>query len=239
MEITFTKLDWDSDFFDFNVGRIYGEIQSEQDIKNIEGIIGDNNAKLTYYSSLEELPPFAFESDKFELTLVDRKTSYFKAINKNLSIHNSIKSLDSSTPFTDKLIELALQSGIYSRFNVDKKIGKEKYEELYSTWITKSLNRSFAKEVLVLLEDNELKGFVTLGEKNKRGDIGILAVDYRFRGNGYGRILMESAEKWFADKGYEVMQVVTQGDNVPACKLYERCGYNVETVEFFYHIWKK
>ena len=163
-----------------------------------------------------------------------------KDINTGLSFHNSIKSIDSSlsTTLQEKLIEQAVQSGIYSRFNVDKKIGKEKYEEMYTLWMLNSLNHTIAKEVLVLLEQNDLKGFITLGEKNKRADIGLIAVDHHFRGNGIGRILMESAEKWFSDKGYKTIQVVTQGDNYPACRLYERCGYEVETVEFFYHIWK-
>ncbi|KXK06029.1 MAG: GNAT family N-acetyltransferase [Ignavibacteriaceae bacterium] len=187
------------------------------------------------------MPSFAFGSKKFDLILVDKKTTYVKDINSASIFHNSIHSVNSSvsTPFKDKLIELAIQSGIYSRFNVDKKIGKEKYEEMYSLWMINSLNHKIAKEVLVLLEKTDLKGFVTLGEKNNRADIGIIAVDYLFRGNGYGRILMESAEKWFSDKGYKSIQVVTQGDNYPACRLYERCGYKVETVEFFYHIWKK
>jgi ribosomal protein S18 acetylase RimI-like enzyme len=54
-----------------------------------------------------------------------------------------------------------------------------------------------------------------------------------------GKTLMTSAEKWSSDLGYELIQVVTQGDNYPACRLYESCGYEVDAVEFFYHIWKK
>ncbi len=50
---------------------------------------------------------------------------------------------------------------------------------------------------------------------------------------------MTSAEKWFSNSGYKSIQVVTQGDNIPACKLYESCGYTIESVELFYHIWKK
>lgn len=113
------------------------------------------------------MPSFAFGSKKFDLILVDKKTTYVKDINSASIFHNSIHSVNSSvsTPFKDKLIELAIQSGIYSRFNVDKKIGKEKYEEMYSLWMINSLNHKIAKEVLVLLEKTDLKGFVTLGEK--------------------------------------------------------------------------
>ena len=102
-----------------------------------------------------------------------------------------------------------------------------------------SINRKIAKEVLAFTENNALAGFVTLGEKNNKADIGIIAVDHSFRGKGIGKTLMTSAEKWFSNLGYSSMQVVTQGDNYPACRLYESCGYLVEAVEFFYHIWKK
>lgn len=32
---------------------------------------------------------------------------------------------------------------------------------------------------------------------------------------------------------------VRQGDNIPACSLYESLGYKVDSMEYFYHIWRK
>ena len=139
----------------------------------------------------------------------------------------------------DKLIDLSIQSGIYSRFNIDKKIGKEKFQQLYTLWMVNSINLKIAKDVLVYTEMKDLAGFVTLGEKNNQADIGIISVDSTFRKKGIGKILMTSAEKKFSNLGYDSIQVVTQGDNIPACKLYESCGYQVDSLEFFYHIWKK
>ena len=110
---------------------------------------------------------------------------------------------------------------------------------MYTLWMINSINRKIAKEVLVFTEGNDIAGFVTLGEKNNRADIGIIAVDLNFRGKGIGKTLMYSAEKWFSNLGYQSIQVVTQGDNSPACRLYESCGYKVDTVSYFYHIWKK
>jgi dTDP-4-amino-4,6-dideoxy-D-galactose acyltransferase len=238
MKQTLIKLDWDSDFFNFSVGRIEGLIEKEQDIRNIEFLIEENNTELSYYSTSNELPSYVFESKKFDIVLVDKKTTYTKSINSDLVIHNSISSIEQNTS-KDKLINLSIQSGIYSRFNIDKRIGKEKFEKMYALWMINSINRKIAKEVLVFTENNNLAGFVSLGEKNNRADIGIIAVDHDFRGKGIGKILMSSAEKWFSNLGYNSIQVVTQGDNTPACRLYESCGYKVDTVEFFYHIWKK
>lgn len=239
MKLELNKLNWDSDFFNFNVGRISGIVQNEVDIRDIEFLMNEHDVKLAYYSSLNEVSLFTNPNKVFDVQLVDKKVTYVKDIDAELSFHPSIVSIDSNTSFGNKLNTLAIQSGVYSRFNVDKRIGKEKFEEMYSLWMINSMNHKIAKEVLVLIEDEELKGFVTLGEKNNRADIGIIAVDHFFRGKGIGKTLMTSAEKWFSDKGYKSIQVVTQGDNYPACKLYESCGYKIDTIEFFYHIWKK
>jgi dTDP-4-amino-4,6-dideoxy-D-galactose acyltransferase len=77
----------------------------------------------------------------------------------------------------------------------------------------------------------------TLGDKNERGDIGLLAVAADKRGQGLGIQIVNGALQEFKAKGYELAQVVTQQDNIPACRLYERCGFTVEKVENFYHFW--
>jgi len=239
MKVTLSKIDWDSAFFNFRVGRIEGAINTEKDLRNIESLMEENNIELSYYSTLNQLSSCLSESNKLDIHLVDKKVTYTKSINSELITHKSIAVIDQKTPHKNKLIHLAIQSGVYSRFNIDKRIGKEKFKELYGIWIKKSLDRKISKEVLGFKENNELAGFVTLGEKNKRGDIGLIAVDYDFRGKGIGKTLMKSAEKWFSNLGYSLIQVVTQKDNIPACRLYESCGYDIESTEFFYHFWKK
>ena len=125
MEQKLCKLDWDSDFFNFNVSRIEGLIQKGQDIRNIEFLMKENNIKLSYYSTSKELPSYIFETEKFDIVLVDKKTTYCKEINPDLRIHKSITSINKNTSRKGKLIDLAIQSGVYSRFNVDKRISKE------------------------------------------------------------------------------------------------------------------
>jgi dTDP-4-amino-4,6-dideoxy-D-galactose acyltransferase len=232
------KLDWDSNFFNFNVGKIEGSITNFIDLQTIEGLFKKTKTRLAYYLTPKETPPFVYESDELDFYLVDKKTTYTKSIDLKLKIEKGIETIGNNTNF-EKLKKLAIQSGIYSRFKTDKKINKQKFEELYRLWIENSINKKIAKEVLLYKYDDEIAGLVTLGEKDNRADIGIIAVDSLFRGKGVGRSLMNSAEKWFSINGYKTIQVVTQKDNIAACKLYESCGYSVESVYFYYHIWKK
>ena len=235
MKQQFLKLDWDSDFLNFNVCRINGFLENIEDLKAVDSIMDEKRFKLAYYSSVKELNFGNIES--LEIKLVDKKTTFVKKINNSLTSHPLISLYESDFP-SKKLLNLAVQSGIYSRFNVDAKIGKEKFEELYKLWIIKSVKKEIAKDVIVYRHDNDIAGYLTLGEKNNRADLGMGAVDLNYRGMGIGRILFENAEKLAYDYGYKVIQIVTQGDNIPACKLYEKLGYSVESMEYFYHIWK-
>ena len=175
-------------------------------------MIRNNNTTLSYYPSSEELPDLVLQSKGLDFIPVDRKTTYIKEVNSKLKINTHISTCETYTN-EPKLEELAIQSGIYSRFNIDQRIENNKFEDLYRLWMRNSLNRKIAKEVLLYKINQKVAGFANLGEKNKRGDIGIIAVDDTFRGKGIGKSLMESAEKWFSNHEYKLLQVITQGDN--------------------------
>ena len=85
--------------------------------------------------------------------------------------------------------------------------------------------------------ENQEAGLLTLGEKNGRADIGLLAVDAAVRGQRIGQQLVAAAHVQALAWGYTTLQVVTQGDNFPACRFYEKCGFTPESVEHIYHLW--
>ena len=142
----------------------------------------------------------------------------------------------SSMPESD-FKELAVQSGVFSRFSVDPDFPGEKFIALYTLWIRKSIHKEIADEVLVIREGEKAAGMVTLDHKDGKGDIGLLSVSQECRGKKYGEMLVRGAQCWFMDHSCRFGQVVTQGDNTAACALYQKCGYSVGKVEFFYHFW--
>ena len=238
MKCTFEILDWDSKFFNIKICRINGTIANSIELSDILKELKESEIDLVYYSSPIPLQDFQQLSLPYKIDLVDKKITYLKKITDNPGVKDSVTEFVGEYP-DDKLIQLAIESGIYSRFNVDKKFGRSNYEAMYKAWIVNSVNKQIAKEVLVYLDNQEIVGFVTLGEKKSRADIGIIAVDANARGRGIGKSLMFSAENWFLKNDYQLMQVVTQGDNLAACKLYESCGYGIEQSDYFYHMWKE
>ena len=60
---------------------------------------------------------------------------------------------------------------------------------------------------------------------NKFAYVEELAIDTEFRGKGVGRALMTRAIEWVKEQHFPGITLETQDNNVPACKLYEKCGF--------------
>lgn len=56
-----------------------------------------------------------------------------------------------------------------------------------------------------------------------------VAVDAEAAGHGIGRMVVDAATHRLADRGENAIKVVAGSDNVAALRLYERCGYRVQT----------
>jgi dTDP-4-amino-4,6-dideoxy-D-galactose acyltransferase len=99
--------------------------------------------------------------------------------------------------------------------------------------------RELCDMVLVVQEEGSKipLGMVTISIEGDVGQIGLIAVSERQRGRGLGRQLLEAADRWMLSQGAKTAQVVTQLQNVAACRLYENGGYQIEKIEYLYHFW--
>jgi streptothricin acetyltransferase len=52
-----------------------------------------------------------------------------------------------------------------------------------------------------------------------------LVVNPEYRGMGVGRRLLERGIQWARENGFPGVMLETQDDNVPACMLYQSCGF--------------
>lgn len=234
----FEVLEWDTNFFGIPTARICPPVMLPEELESTLDTLRKNGIQLVYWSSDAPMDEAIVRS--WGGCLVDRKTTYLIFL-KDVEPYLSAAP-PNVVPYEPRMdagpfMTLAIQSGHHSRFAVDPRFPKEKFEQLYKHWMSRSLKKEMAMEVLAVLEDEAVVGMVTLRETEKRGDIGLIAVHSEYRGRGYGIRLVRAAQRWFFDHGYAYAQVVTQADNVPACRLYEKCGYSIEKKKFFYHFW--
>lgn len=231
-------LDWDSALFGIPVALVHQPHLTAEELTRVIAGLKRQQIRLVYWPTDREIEPALVQP--LGGLLVSRKVTF--VIDFRLANCGAIPPAASVESFTDAmsaadLENLAVQSSAYSRFSLDPHFPGEKTVSLYQTWIRRSIRKEIAFEVLVIRDAGRIAAMITLGDKNGRGDIGLLAVDAQYRGRKYGETMVRAAQRSFIARGYKLGQVATQGENIAACRLYTKCGYAMEKVEYYYHFW--
>jgi len=136
----------------------------------------------------------------------------------------------------ERLRAIARRNHADTRFYADPNFPRELCDELYDTWIRRSCE-GWADAVLVAEAERSPAGYVSLHERGDAGSIGLIGVDAAARGRGVGEALVRGALDWCAQRGLERCTVVTQGRNVPAQRLFQKCGFRTSSVDLWFHKW--
>lgn len=237
---TYKHLEWDSDFFGYRISSFYPESITPAGLAGIIQKLRDDNIKLVYcfVNPADKISGDSFSS--LAISTVDEKTTFTKVTEGAMDYKRppEIVSYDKSY-VSEKLKDLTLQSGVFSRFKIDPGFTDNEYEKLYLAWIEKSVKRELADEILVYQENEEINGFITLkADVNAgRGSLGLLAVDEKMRGKSIGKQMLDAAEEYFLSSGINIIDVVTQKKNRVACSFYEKSGYKIKEITNIYHLW--
>lgn len=230
-------LPWDSDFLGYAVARLNTAHLTPVEVEVAVEAARQAEIKLLYGIADPAMATLNVTLQQQGAWLADRKTTFAMAAQMP-DEQAPVSCIQPVTAYTPQLELLAWQSGEYSRFRLDPRFDAAVFQQLYSQWLRNSLAGIIAQQVLVWrnAELQEL-GLLTLGEKNQRADIGLLAVDATARGQRIGQHLINAARTWAVNQGYAELQVVTQGDNDPACAFYAKCGFVPVHTEYIYHLW--
>ena len=135
------------------------------------------------------------------------------------------------------LAAIARVSHDATRFHVDEHFDRDRVADLYACWVERSIAGELAEAVWVVEVDNRPGGYVTLQALPGTTQIGLIAVDARYRGRGLGGQLIAASRRWSARQGRPLLTVVTQGRAAAAVRFYEREGFRTQSVHFWYHRW--
>jgi len=223
-----SKLEWDSNFFDLNVGKILLK-NSKKNSKFILKIIKQSGFDLVYLFSKSPL------SRNLENLFFNETKFTFKK--KILLSYNTNIALPFEGKLNQELINLALDAGSFSRFKLDNSISRF-YNDLYTKWIENSITKKIADEVLTIQKCDKIAGFLTIKKVDKKSaTIGLIAVRKEFRRSGIGTELIHSAENWVLEQNLDYLFVSTQKQNLKACQFYQKMGFILEHKEYIFHIW--
>lgn len=221
------KLEWDSEFFEIQVGELsYGkEVNSDL-----------NNFDLLYVKNSND---FELKIEGFEPLFDEVKVIYQKELTAITAHQENIIAFENSKHDIDEIYELAYESGKYSRFNLDKNFKSNKFREMYNRWVDNSIKKTIADELLVLHDEGHLMGFITYNSYIDTATIGLIAVNPNFQRRGIGNKLLSHVEEKLFNKGIKKLLIPTQEVNKLACNFYEKQGYKIYELLHIKHYWKK
>lgn len=219
------RLDWDSDFFNIEIG----EIVNGDDLTN------DNyaNFDLLYVKTKEEI-----SLPGFKLNYKENKVVFEKKIDALTDDSAEIKQLSKSKYDINEIYDLAYVSGKYSRFKKDNLFGELNFKKLYKKWIDNSITKQFADDILLYFLKDKIVGFVTYKKNADFAQIGLIAVDSEHQGKGIGKQLIQKVENCLFREGIKKLRIPTQLENKEACSFYKKIGYEIIETTPIKHYWK-
>jgi len=219
------NLPWDSQLFGYRVGKV----EVSQLGFDLLGFLEQALVfRLVYVIS--EKPILSLPENTI---LVDTKVTFEKAIYE-------IDSLEGIEFFegelSEKLISLAFQSGNFSRFKTDERLSNKEFEKLYLKWLERDLKTG---KIIVHKIADEIVGMITLSFHDSFSSIGLLAVDFNYRGKGIGDKLLKMAESISGSLGLKKISVQTQLKNSGAMRFYKQIGFEKTEEKFIYHYYNQ
>lgn len=231
---------WDSKQFGFSVARIrLKQYNNKELIKSIE-ILKKQKYRLAYLSIPIEKDSIAKSAQACGGIKIDERVTFQKEINTSDTVELDSKLL--ILPFlnhksTKELRELVLESGQFSRFNLDSNFSSHQYRNLYVKWLENSLNGIIASEVFICKINKKIVGFISVLVDGSDATIGLLSVHKDYRKRHIATELLHFAEQYARKSSCKRLVVVTQKRNEVACKFYQKNNFIISNVENIYHFW--
>lgn len=226
--------DWDSNFFDLKIGKCCLDIkETEEVIYNF-----DHSSYDLIYLFFSCLFPkemlYLFSEHQI---YVDERVNYEKVL-KRIQISNSFSFEALESKHNKLLLDITYQIGEYSRFKHDIRLNS-KFRELYSLWLRNSLDKKIADDVYGLIVNKKVVGYVSMKKTEDIAKVGLIGVDEKYRGLGYGKMLLNYAENRLFEEDIKYLFIPTQLENKISNSFYKKMNYEVSSYETIVHLWRK
>ena len=234
---------WDSEFFGFPVGKVLATTLSEAAVSALPGWAKENRIRCLYFLCDSEAESSFIAARALGFDLVDIRLTFrcdLAISETEIGGGHSGLHVDFFETFDPAVLEpmsrdAFSQSRFYSDFHFDRK----RAGDLYTTWLAQDCQRGEpGAGVVVAKIDGKIAGYVTLRSLSREcAAIGLVCVGEEFRGKGVGDGMLAFLRKRLLATGAREIEVVTQGKNSAARKLYERHRYRLAKTQVWHHLW--
>jgi len=138
----------------------------------------------------------------------------------------------------EQVLAIARTAYVYDRFHADAALSRETADAVNETWVRNACLGRTADAVVVVCEAGAVLGYVTCKVDAEAADclgislgsIGMVATAAQARRRGVARAATLAALEWFRQHRVEAVDAGTQLQNLPAARLYERCGFQLADI---------
>jgi dTDP-4-amino-4,6-dideoxy-D-galactose acyltransferase len=230
-------LPWDSQFFGVRIGTVDAQTLTDESLRAIDAFCAAERVACLYFRARPDDAATIRLAEANGFHLADVRLTFERAAPSPSSAAASLRAATvEDLPF---LRPIARVSHTDTRFYYDPRFPREKCDELYETWITNAVTGQALTVLVATDAEDRPIGYVTCAGQadNTQGSIGLIAVSVEHQGKGLGKLLVNSGLDWFARNGRKTVNVVTQGRNLAAQRLYGRCGFIARDLQLYYHRW--
>lgn len=228
-------LEWDSNLFGLKVGSV-SQLNTERLEQELKNAISEKYNLIYFFTAADCFVPNEILY-KHNGKLVDRKVLYALELSEQPVVNVGKTKRFTKSEVSKDLLQLAYESGKYSRFKLDNNFAPEVFVEMYKLWIVNSVNGQIADRIYVVNNNMKIAAMVTLKEKSDTLQIGLMATAVDSTGNGFGKQLINRAQQTAIELGLNSIEVPTQYENTQACRFYEACGFQQKSITNIYHFW--
>jgi GNAT superfamily N-acetyltransferase len=225
-------LPWDSEFWGVRIARVHGDTMTPELAAEVAAWAAANDVACLYFLAGEDAST-AHAAEDAGFRLMDVRVGLARRTAAAARDERIRAFRPDDLP---ALRAIARTSHAATRFYSDPRFPRERCDDLYDAWIVRSAE-GWAEEVLVAENGGRPAGYLSLHADAERASIGLFAVAEEARGNGLGAALVDAAIGWGAERGLGEIAVVTQGRSAAALRVYERNGFAVESLGFWFHRW--
>jgi len=218
-------LEFDSEFWGFNVART--------DTVEVDGWARRNRISVAFLLIDADNIARVHEAERRDWRLMDVRVTLEREPAEMMPEKTLIFP---HAGYLGPLGDIARSAHRITRFYADPRFPDDRCDDLYEGWLRNHCAGGISR-VLVAERERQPAGYCSVGVANGEAHIGLIAVREDLRGQGIGRDLVASAVNYANAEGARTMSVVTQGRNVPALRLFERCGFRIAKTELWFHRW--
>lgn len=231
-----TLLPWDTEFFGAKIARARVRVLTPGNARSLLRECRDEGVQCVYFETPAAKSASIALAEANGFLLVDVRVLLARGLDGSIPSVDAGVAIDGAGPAdVAPLRAMARAASRVSRYHHDPRFRRHA-ARLYDVWVTKAC-RGAPDSVLVARQGRQAIGFLTTRISGIDGKIDLVAVSPRARGRDVGAALVVAALERLKRAGMKRVEVLTQGRNVTALRLYEKAGFRVAEVSLFYHRW--